>query len=118
MCAIFNSHAVMQYVCLFQTLVPASKMMENIKPTIPSGANYPNLFVIIPKLPIPEKLQMFLLFDVDINQEPPPPVPISERERAARQTNRKSLKEAAAEQGINWWDPDMDPPGKHFSYDY
>ncbi len=98
--------------------MPASRNKENFKPPNPSSTNYPNLFVVIPKLPIPEKLKKFLLFDVDIYYWTPQPVPISEQEPAARQYNRKSLKEAAAEQGINWWDPDMDPQGTHFSYDY
>ncbi len=92
-------------VCLFQPPEDASSKADNLKPPTPVGANHPNLFVAVPKLPLPEKLKKFLLFDVNIYEQPPPAIP-------------RDVKESAAMQGINWWDPDMDPPGKHYRYDW
>ncbi len=74
---------------------PASNATENPSLEPPENLNHPNLIVVIPKLPIRTKLQKFLLYDVDVKQIPPGPIPMNYKDHADIEC-------------INWWNPDMD----------
>ena len=74
---------------------PTSNSTENPSLEPAGNPNHPNLIVVVPKLPIPTKLQKFLLYDVDVKQIPPEPIP-------------RDSKDYADIEGINWWNPDMD----------